>query len=83
MGSGSKANITNIRKQAANTDGFLEALRNLGTGTPNTSGELQPNQSLSLDQLKQTQELPEKNAWQFQQDFLDIRKQEKLIWTHA
>lgn len=86
MGSGSKTNVANIRKQTANTDGFLEALRNLG-GTVSDSlgkvGELKPNQSLNLNELKQGQEYREKQRWQFQQDFLDIRKQEKLIWTRA
>ena len=51
MGFGSKSNNTNLRKQAVNTDGFLEALRNLGVGTPSAANELKPNQSLNLNEL--------------------------------
>lgn len=78
MVSGPKSNIGNIRKQVANTDGFLEALRNLGTVAPDSlgkAGELKPNEAINLNELKPIR--------QFQQDFLNIRKQEKLIWTRA
>lgn len=49
--------------------------------TGKKSGELKPNQSLRIDELARAEEIREKKAWDFQQDFLDIRKQEKLIWT--
>lgn len=80
-------------KHFANTDSFLEALTELGhipgeiaqealdqiTGTK--TGELKPNQPINLDQIKEKQEQKENEFRGFNQDFLDIRRQEKLIWT--
>jgi len=49
--------------------------------TRNKTGELKPNQSLNLDQIKTKENQIENQNASFQQDYLDIRKQEKLIWT--
>lgn len=86
-----KTSPRNDRKnRVANSDSFLEALRDLGGGiaqealsqiTGNKTGELKPNQPLNLDQIKTKENQNENQNVSFQQDFLDIRKQEKLIWT--
>lgn len=80
----------NHKKKLPKTDSFLEALRDLGTGIPQEafnqitgrkSGELKPNQTLNLDQLTKIEERQEKQTRQFLQEFLDIRHQERLVWT--
>jgi hypothetical protein len=48
------------------------------------SGDLKPNQPFNLDQ---NQNLPNQETWEqkprfFQQEYLDIRKREQLIWSH-
>lgn len=48
--------------------------------TGRKSGELKPGQTLKLDQLPKTEEKPESQTKQFTQEFLDIRRQEKIIW---
>lgn len=89
------------RKRPVNTDGFLEALRELGGDVAdsmvrlpgniaqeafsqingNKSGDLKPNQTLELNQIKNSSEQKEVQTAAFQQEFLDIRRQEKIIWT--
>lgn len=97
-----KISTRNDRKnRVANSDSFLEALRDLGGDfvdstvnipggiaqeafnqiTGNQTGELKPNQPLNLNQIKSKENQTENQNASFQQDFLDIRKQEKLIWT--
>lgn len=80
----------NHKKKLPKTDSFLEALRDLGSGIPQEafnqitgrkSGELKPNQTLNLDQLTKIEERQEKQKRQFLQEFLDIRRQERLVWT--
>jgi hypothetical protein len=96
-----KISPNNDKRRVANSDSFLEALRDLGGGfvdsaaglpggiaqeafnqlTGNKRGELKPNQALDLDQIRSKENQIENQAIGFQQDYLDIRKQEKLIWT--
>lgn len=46
------------------------------------SGELKPNQTLDLKEIAQA--VPqEKPTFDFQREFLSIRRQEKLVWTRA
>lgn len=93
MAYNSKTN-TNIhnKKRLTNSDSFLEALRDLGSGITDSiardviqgvpeeafkqisgrkSGELKPNKPLFLSETRES----------FSQDFLDIRRQERLIWS--
>lgn len=70
------------KKKSPKGDSFLEALRDLGGGVVDSmAGELKPNQPLNLNQLTRVEEKQERQARQFQQEFLDIRQQERLVWT--
>lgn len=51
--------------------------------TGKKSGELKPNQSLDFDKLDYESERKEKPARQFQQEFLNIRYQERMLWKRA
>ena len=46
------------------------------------SGDLKPNQPLNMAEIQQAQEQKEKQYRGFRQDFLGIRYQEKLVWSH-
>ena len=48
--------------------------------TGKKSGELKPNQTLNLNQLAKAEEKFERQTEGFTQEFLDIRRQERLIW---
>ena len=75
MTSNSKKNS----RRVTTSDGFLENLRRTGNGPIKTSKELKPNQTINL---KETTKY-EKFAQDFQKDFLDLRRQERLIFTQA
>lgn len=45
------------------------------------SGDLKPNQALNIAEIQQAREQKEKQYRGFRQDFLDIRRQEKLVWS--
>lgn len=49
--------------------------------TGNNSGDLQPNQTINFQELRKKEEQQEKNSWNLQHEFLDLRRQEKLVWT--
>lgn len=79
-------------KKKIGKDKFLEALRNLGEetlgslthdvvgGVAETAiNQLRGKQTEEVDQL--AQRAPEKQDYQFSQEFLDIRRQEQLIWS--
>lgn len=97
--SNNKSGARNSRHPAT-SDGFLEALRDLGSGfvdsvahdvvggvaqqaynqiTGKNGGELKPNQTIDFQELRQREE--EQKSRNFRQDFLDLRRQEKLIWS--
>lgn len=69
------------------------AVRDVAKGIPRTTfnqlvgkpaGEVKPNQPLELDKLareKREAQRRERQAWGFQQEFLSLRRQEKIIWT--
>jgi hypothetical protein len=85
------------RQKIGFSDNFLEALRDLGGGIAGSftedlakglpqealkqvgirsKGELKPNQPLNLEK-----ELPEKELPAFKPDFLNLQRQEKLVWS--
>ena len=47
------------------------------------SGELKPDQELNVKQLSQEAEEKKRETRHFQQEFLDLRRQERLIWARA
>jgi len=51
--------------------------------TGRTSGELKPNQALDMKQFSQEKEKRENLSRGFQEEFLDLRHQERLVWTKA
>ncbi len=78
----SKTSSNNLPKKGPFTDSFLETLRNFGPGIAQEAknqvfsqktGELKPEQILDLQK--------ERQRWGIYQDYLDIRRQEKIIWT--
>jgi len=92
------------KKKLANSNNFLEALRDLGggiadstihelgegvaksavdqlTGRPR-SGVLKPDQTLRIEEIAQ-EERRERKAFDFQREFLDLGREEKLIWSRA
>lgn len=49
--------------------------------TGRKSGELKPNQLLDLEKVGKIKEKGERQVWGFQQEFLSLRRQERLIWN--
>lgn len=87
------SNSRGQQRRAPNSDRFLEALRDLGSnvvdsaahdavgGLAKSPSEFKPNQPLDLAELRKQEEKREKKFFGFQQDYLNLRHQEKLIWT--
>lgn len=65
-------------------DSFLEALRGLahaGKNFPAQGGEMKAGQPLDFASFQEQQQRLEQQKWTFQQDYLNLRKREEIIWT--
>lgn len=76
-----KSQANQVRPRRAGNDSFLEAMRGLGSDVADSFGELKPNQALDFDRFQDQEEKLKHREWGFQQDYLNLHKQEQLVWT--
>ena len=63
---------------------FLEALRGSGGGAKKTlpqTGMMAPGQTVDFAAFQEQRQRFERQGWAFQQDYLDLRRREQVIWT--